>query len=167
NVIEDGKLVACDPRLARRELGLPDGKPIVGYLGHFNDVKGVDVLAAAFAALVRRGGDARLALASSGQGDDGPVRAALAGVEERVDWLEKVHVGTFMCAIDVLALPYRSTAGQGAYPSLVIEALEVGTPLVTTDLPMLREITSLGPVARTCPPDRSDLLADEIQGLLE
>src|SRR5207253_7332801 len=130
-------------------------------------VKGVDVLAEAFRSVAERTPDAILALAWSGQGDDGPIRRRLAGLEHRVAWLTKVHVGTFLCAIDVLALPYRSTAGQGAYPSLVLEALHVGRPLVTTDLPPLREITSRDDVALACPPERPDLLAANIAPLLK
>jgi glycosyltransferase involved in cell wall biosynthesis len=166
NAVEDGKLGTCDPRLARRLLGLPADRPIVGYLGHFNDVKGVDVLAEAFRAVAERVPGAALALAWSGQGDDRSIRARLAGLEEQVVWLRKVHVGTFLCAIDVLALPYRSTAGQAAYPSLMLEVLHVGRPLVTTDLPLLREITAGGEVARACPPEQPGRLAAGIAELL-
>jgi glycosyltransferase involved in cell wall biosynthesis len=166
NAVEDGKLLPCEPRLARRRLGLPPRRPVVGYLGHFNDVKGVDVLAAAFRDVAAALPGAVLALAWSGQGDARPVRERLAGLEDRVVWLEKVHVGTFLSAVDALALPYRSTAGQGAYPSLVLEALHAGTPLVTTDLPLLREITSRGDVALDCPPERADLLAANVVALL-
>src|SRR5207244_378805 len=109
NVVEDGKLGTCEPRLARRLLGLPLDRPIAGYVGHFNDVKGVDVLAEAFCSVAERVPEAMLALAWSGQGDDRPIRRRLAGLDRRVAWLSKVHVGTFLCAIDVLALPCRST----------------------------------------------------------
>lgn len=84
-----------------------------------------------------------------------------------VTWLGKVHVGTFMCAIDVLSLPYRSTAGQGAFPSLVLEALYAGRPLVTTDLPLLSEIAGDERVALLCPPERPDLLALQLDRLLD
>ena len=49
---------------------------------------------------------------------------------------------------------------------LVLEALQVGRPLVTTDLPLLREVTALGPVALVCPPERPDLLAERLERLL-
>jgi glycosyltransferase involved in cell wall biosynthesis len=166
NVVEDGKLSPIEPRLARRRLGLPFCAPVVGYAGHFNDVKGVDVLAAAFRPLLERVPEARLALAWSGQGSRRAVDRALAGIEDRVVWLSKVHVGTFLSAIDVLALPYRSTAGQAAFPSMALEAIRAGRPLVTTDLPLLRELTDLGPIARTCPPEQPAALAEQIAALL-
>jgi len=166
NLVEQTKLAVCNPRLARRRLGLPPQAPLVGYVGHFNDVKGVDVLAQAFGALRARRPDATLALAWSGQGHEAPIRRALADHADHVVWLSKVKIGTFLCAIDALALPYRSTAGQGAYPSLVLEAIQTGCPLVTTDLPLLEEITSLGDVAATCPTESPEPLADALDGLL-
>jgi glycosyltransferase involved in cell wall biosynthesis len=166
NVIESSKLAACDQPCAREKLGLRAGRPVIGYIGHFNDVKGVDLLASAFASLVQRGRDVDLALAWSGQGDPEPVRRTLRPVKSHVTWLGKVHVGNFLCAIDVLSLPYRSTAGQGAYPSLVLEALYAGRPLVTTDLPLLSEIAEDERVALLCPPERPDLLARQLDRLL-
>ena len=166
NVVEDGKLSTCDQGPARRAMGLREDRPTVGYIGHFNDVKGVDLLATAFRSLVRDGHNVDLALAWSGQGDPRPVQRTLHDVRSHVTWLGKVHVGTFLCAIDVLSLPYRSTAGQGAFPSLVLEALHAGRPLVTSDLPLLQEIAENERVALLCPPERPDLLAVQLDRLL-
>jgi len=138
----------------------------VGYIGHFNDVKGVDVLASAFASMVRDGHDADLVLAWSGQGDPQPIRRRLGEVRSHVTWLGKVNVGTFLCAIDVLSLPYRSTAGQSAFPALLLETLHAGRPLVTSDLPLLSEIAGGEDVALLCPPERADVLAIQLQRLL-
>jgi glycosyltransferase involved in cell wall biosynthesis len=166
NVVDETKLASCDQPDARRHLGLRGKRPTIGYVGHFNDVKGVDLLAAAFASLVRDGRDVDLALAWSGQGDPEPIRRRLQPVMSHVTWLGKVHVGQFLCAIDVLSLPYRSTSGQGAYPSLVLEALHAGRPLVTTDLPLLSEMAGDERVALLCPPERPDLLASQLDRLL-
>ncbi len=166
NVVEEEKLVRCAPDLARRQLGLPEGKKLIGYIGHFNDVKGVDVLATAFAQLVRRQPEAHLVLAWSGQGNPEPVRAPLAGLDGHVTWLGKVHVGTFLCALDALALPYRCTAGQGAYPSLVIEALHAGCPLVTSRLPLLEELLGPTETALLCAPEQPAALAAQLETLL-
>jgi glycosyltransferase involved in cell wall biosynthesis len=166
NVVETAKLVRCLPDDARRQLHLPEGKKLIGYIGHFNDVKGVDVLTRAFAALAKRQPEAHLVLAWSGQGDAEPVRAPLAGLEDRVSWLGKVHVGTFLGALDVLALPYRCTAGQGAYPSLVIEALHAACPLVTSRLPLLEELLGETETALLCPPEQPTALAAQLETLL-
>jgi glycosyltransferase involved in cell wall biosynthesis len=166
NIVERGKLRWRGEHDAREELGLPRQRPTIGYIGHFNDVKGVDVLAEAFASLVKDGHDVGLALAWSGQGNPTPVRRRLAAVNDHVTWLGKVHVGAFLSAVDVLALPYRSTAGQGVFPSLVLEALHLGRPLVTTSLPLLEEIAMGHNVALLCPPDRPDALANQLSRLL-
>lgn len=166
NVVEQEKLVRCAPEQARQRLGLPEGKKLIGYIGHFNDVKGVDVLAAAFAQVLQRQPDAHLVLAWSGQGNPEPVRGPLAGLEAHVTWLGKVHVGTFLCALDVLALPYRCTAGQGAYPSLVIEALHAGCPLVTSRLPLLEELLGQTETALLCEPEQSAALAAQLETAL-
>lgn len=166
NVVETDKLVCSLPVEARRQLHLPEGKKLVGYIGHFNDVKGVDVLATAFAELARRRPEAHLVLAWSGQGNPEPVRAPLSGLEDRVSWLGKVHVGAFLCALDVLALPYRCTAGQGAYPSLVIEALHAACPLVTSRLPLLEELLGETETALLCPPEQPAALAAQLERLL-
>jgi glycosyltransferase involved in cell wall biosynthesis len=166
NIIETTKLEVCDPAAARLELGLPSGGAVVGYVGHFNDVKGVDVLAEAFRSLADARPDVRLVLAWSGQGNPEPVRRALRPVQSRVNWLGKVHVGTFLCAVDVLALPYRSTAGQGLFPSLILEAFFAGRPLVTTDLPLLREVAGDERVALLCQPDNPRMLAEQLDRAL-
>ena len=166
NVIESEKLARCDPEQARTRLHLPAGKQIVGYMGHFNDVKGVDVLARAFAEVRHHLPDAHLALAWSGQGKQASVLAPLAGLADAVTVLGKVHVGTFLCAIDALALPYRCTAGQGAYPSLVIEALHAACPLVTSRLPLLEELLADSGGALFCPPEQPALLAEQLRRLL-
>ena len=57
----------------------------VGYIGHFNDVKGVDLLASAFSSLVRSGRDVNLALAWSGQGDPRPMAGRHSACLLRLD----------------------------------------------------------------------------------
>ncbi len=166
NIVDSAKLKRWNPAQARRELGLECGTPTIGYIGHLNAVKGVDTLAEAFVRLAEDRTDVRLALAWSGQGDPRPVERILRPVEERVDWLGKVDVGAFLSAIDVLALPYRSTAGQGAIPSLVIEAMHMQRALVTSRLPLLEEVLSDERTALLSDVGRADQLACNLDLLL-
>lgn len=140
NLVDAEKLVGVAHNVARNWLGLPDDRILIGYIGHFNDVKGVDILARAFTHVVRSEPRAHLVLAWSGQGKRERVTRYLDGHMTAVSWLGKVLVGTFLSALDVLVLPYRSTAGQGAFPSLPIEAFHMGCPLVMTRLPLLAEL---------------------------
>lgn len=162
------KRVPTPPRApARAGLGLPDG-PLVTYIGHFHHVKGADVLAAAFPWVLRQQPDARLAIAWSGIGDPRPVVRCLdeAGVRDKTTWLGLVDVGAVMAASDVLVLPYRLTIGQNAFPNLLLEALEVGVPLVTSRLPLLAELLRDGETALLCPPDDPARLGQAISRLL-
>ncbi len=178
NLVIEDKLRPWPKEAARAELGLPDG-PLIGYIGHFHDVKGYDVLIEALRILRAspppqtcsappRGTHAsilgsgeggyetrqpRLVMAWSGIGNPHRVQLQLAqaGLQDAVIQLPKVDVGQFFSALDVLALPYRFTLGQAAFPGTVLEAMAVGIPLVTSRLPLLEEIVQH---------ERSGLLAE-------
>ncbi len=146
---------------------MPPGQPLVGYAGHFNYVKAADVLATSFAALARERPDLRLAIAWTGQGAPESVRQTLGAVAGQVSWLGKVDIAAFLSAIDMLVLPYRSSAGQSAFPALMVEAMHIGCPLVTTDLPLIKEMVEHERTALLCPPERPDLLAVQMKRLIE
>jgi glycosyltransferase involved in cell wall biosynthesis len=167
NLIDTTKLRRWDKAEARQALGLPDG-PLVAFVGHFHDVKGHDVLIDAFPAVRREVPDARLALAWSGIGSQYEVRAQIArvGIADRVIELGKLDVGQLFSAADVVALPYRFSIGQAAYPGTVLEAMIVGVPLVTTALPLLEELTDRGDTAALATPGDSASLAAAITALL-
>jgi glycosyltransferase involved in cell wall biosynthesis len=168
NAIDLAKLRRRPRSEARRALGLPDGRLVV-YVGHYHHIKGADVLAEAFGRVAQAVKDARLVLAWSGLGASAPVERALArgGAADRVVRLGRVDVGLLLSAADVVALPYRMTIGQAAFPGLVLEAMAVGAPLVTTDLPLLAEMVADGRTALLCRPDDPAALAERIVRLLD
>lgn len=168
SVIETGKLQRLDQADARRLLGLPDSR-LIAYVGHYHHVKGVDILVKAFGLLARQQDDCRLVLAWSGLGDRRPIEQAVqaAGVEDRVLWLGRVRIGTIMSAIDVLVLPYRYTMGQNAYPGLILEAMAVGVPMVTSDLPLLQELLEHERTAMLVSPGDATAVAWGINRLLQ
>lgn len=170
NLVDREKLRATPKATARAALlGEAGGGPLVGWAGHFHHVKGVDTLLEAFARLADERPDARLALAWSGIGDAGPIAARIRalGLGERTIRLGQVDIGQLLSAVDVMALPYRLTIGQGAFPNLVMEAMAVGVPLVTTDLPLLRELADDGQDALLVPPDDPAALAAALARLLD
>jgi glycosyltransferase involved in cell wall biosynthesis len=148
NLIDSKKLKRWNKQVARRALGLPEG-PLVAFVGHYHDVKGHDVLLRSFRDVLRRVPDARLVLAWSGIGHQDRVHATIAeeGIADRVIELGRLDVGQLFSAADVAVLPYRLTIGQAAYPGTVIEAMWVGVPLVTSDLPLLAELSGGGRTA--------------------
>ena len=163
NLIDRHKMKRWERAEARAALGLPDG-PLVAFVGHYHDVKGHDVLLQAFPRVLQQIPDARLALAWSGIGHRGRVHAAIAatGIGDRVVELGKLDVSQLFSAADVVALPYRFSIGQAAYPGTVIEAMWVGAPLVTSDLPLLRELSDGGNTALLARPGDPIHLAEQL-----
>ncbi|HEX9074941.1 MAG TPA: glycosyltransferase [Anaerolineae bacterium] len=145
----------------------PSGRRLT-YIGHYNHVKGVDVLVRAFRALAARYPDLHLVLAWSGLGKSDAVRALLqdSAFQGRVLELGRLNVQDLFSASDVVALPYRLTMGQAAHPTTLLEAFAANVPVVTTDLPVLREMTDEGKMARLVPPDDPTALAAMIERIL-
>ena len=146
---------------------LPAGR-LVTFVGHYNHVKGVDVLIRAFQALAPRAPEARLVLAWSGVGSNRRVAQLLAdrALAGRVIQLGQVRVPDLLSGSDVVVLPYRLTIGQAAYPATLLEVFAANVPLVTSDLPLLRELTDGGKTALLVPPDDPFALAAAIERVL-
>lgn len=116
----------------RARLGVPPERFVVGWLGRMTDIKRVDVLLDAFAALRRSGVDAALVLVG-----DGPLRADLERQADALAITDATHfvgyranVAPLYAALDAVAL---SSANEGT-PVAVIEALAAGVPAVSTDV---------------------------------
>ncbi|MSQ24235.1 MAG: glycosyltransferase family 1 protein [Chloroflexi bacterium] len=142
----DYKKLTKGPRLAARSaLGLPDA-PLVVFAGHYHDVKGHDLLIEAFREVVRERPEARLVFAWSGIGNRSKVQAqiAAAGLSSHFIELGRVAIGDLFSAADLVVLPYRFSIGQAAFPGTVLEAMWLGVPLVTSRLPLLRELVEDG-----------------------
>jgi phosphatidylinositol alpha-mannosyltransferase len=71
-----------------------------------------------------------------------------------------------LAASDVVALPYRLTLGQAVFPAALLEALAANVPVVTSDLPLLRELTNHGKTALLAPPENPSALARAIERVL-
>jgi glycosyltransferase involved in cell wall biosynthesis len=167
NLVDDSKLRRWPKEEARRALGLPDG-PLVAFVGHYHDVKGHDLLIEAFPRIRELHPETKLALAWSGIGHEGRVDAAIErlGIGSAIIKLGRVDVSQLFSAADVVALPYRFTLGQAAYPGTVIEAMWVGAPLVTSDLPLLAELSDQGKAMLLAQPGDARDLAAKVGRLL-
>ena len=175
NVVElpdggDDEWEAIDhPALARRRIGLPERVPLVGYIGHFHPVKGVETLVRAFAQLRAHAPEARLVLAWSGLGDRGAIASLLdqLGCSDRTIWLGRTSLPDLLRALDVLALPYRHPIGQNAFPNVLLEAHGLGVPLVSTRIPVVAEACQAPETALLVSPDEPGDLATAVGSLLD
>jgi glycosyltransferase involved in cell wall biosynthesis len=140
----------------RTELGL-DGAKLVGFAGRFVEEKGFDYLLKAVPHILKRAPNTKFAYA-------GENKVAYEAFFERWRHLweansrhlvmlglirEPQRLADFYAMCDVFALPSRTDC----FPSVQIESLLCGTPVVATDIPGAREVvrvTGMGTLVEPC-----------------
>jgi glycosyltransferase involved in cell wall biosynthesis len=127
--------------------------------------KGVDLLLRAVAQLRDERLDVDLTIAG-----DGPLRATLEALTDELALRERViftgavdadHVRELLLASDAFALPCRVDASgdRDGIPVVLIEAMACGLPVVSGDLPAIRELVADGRTGRLVPSDQVGALA--------
>jgi glycosyltransferase involved in cell wall biosynthesis len=115
-------------REARRELGLPEDGPIIGWVGRFSAEKAPDGALRALAGAT----DSSVKLALLGEGgleEESRDLARSLGIEDRVLWLGRVpEAARSLKAFDALLLTSRT---EGT-PMVLLEAMAAEVPIVTT-----------------------------------
>jgi glycosyltransferase involved in cell wall biosynthesis len=130
----------------RAELGLTDRK-LVGFAGRFVEEKGFDYLLKAIPWVVEEMPEVMFAYAGEHRVayEDfyGQWRRLIDANAEHLLMLglitDRQRLADYYAMCDVFALPSRTDC----FPSVQIEALLCGTPLVTTDIPGAREVVQL------------------------
>jgi glycosyltransferase involved in cell wall biosynthesis len=147
----------------RARLGVSPERFVVGWLGRMTDIKRVDVLLDAFAALRRRNVDAALVLVG-----DGPLRRDLEqqavdlGIADATHFVGyRADVAPLYAALDAVAL---SSANEGT-PVAVIEGLAAGVPAVSTDVGGVSDVVVEGRSGFLVPAGDADLLAERLARL--
>lgn len=163
---------------ARRRLGLPMRRPIIGYIGRFQTMgkeKGILDLVRAMAVAELRGLDPLL-LCVGGPMDAVAQYMALAqsiGVPASalrfVDRVPTRDVPTWLAALDVGMLPYPDAEHypRAMSPLKLFEYMAAGLPIVATDLPALREVLDNGENALLVSPGDPDALARAVVRVLD
>jgi glycosyltransferase involved in cell wall biosynthesis len=172
--------IADTRQACRHRLGLPTERSIVGYVGRFYTMgmgKGIPELIQAMAALLAMCPEhPPLLLCVGGPMDRVPAYEALArqrGVPlEHMRFVDRVphaEVPYWMRACDVCTIPWPWTEFSAYYtsPMKLFEYMAVGTPIVASDLPSLREVLRHNENALLVEPGNAQDLAAGIGTLLE
>lgn len=141
-----------------------DGKPLVLAVGRLSPEKGCDMLLEAFARVLRER-PARLAFLGNGpEHENLQAHAELLGIREQVHFLGyQENVFAWLRRANVLAL----SSVIETFPTALIEAMAVGTPVVAFDCPKgPREIISHEENGLLVPPRDPEALAAAISRLL-
>lgn len=124
----------------RKRFGLPSSVPLFVNVGRLTAQKGQVLLIEAFAQILKSIPDAHLAIAGEDQDAARAVRAAVTahGLDERVHLLGfRSDAGVLMSSGDVFIF---SSLAEGL-GTVVLEAMVAGLPVVSFDIPSIREIT--------------------------
>ncbi len=157
--------VAGADRAALAELGIPDDRPLVAFVGELQPRKGVPALVAAFDRLATTQRD--LVLVLGGQAGWGleETERALAGARHgdrivRTGYLPDPAVPALLRQSAVVAYP----ALEEGFGLPALEALACGAPVVTTQGTAMAEFA--GKAARLVPPGDVVALADALEAAL-
>lgn len=155
---------SAEPALAR-ELGLPAGKVLLGFIGRLHPDKDLTNLVDALAGLAARVRD-RLHVVVVG---DGPERAAVAaavrqrGLERSVTLAgERSDAARLLRLFDIFVMPSRT---EGV-PLTILEAMSSGLPCVATAVGGIPAVLS-PTCGRVVPPRQSAPLGEAIAALVE
>ncbi len=129
---------------------------VLGYVGHLSYTKGVSLLLEAARPLLEKK-DVRLILAVTDGEEENEVRGL---IHPNITIYHIVDPAKIFNACDLVIVPRRFSYGTASYPNVVLEAMSCGVPVLTADLPGVREIITNGQTGFLFRPnDMADLRA--------
>jgi len=157
----DGTRPGLDDAGFRRDLGVPDGVPLVGLVSGFRVMKGQGIAIAAAAELRRRGRAFHLALIGRGAFEAHLRRAvAAAGLERQVSFVDFVEdLPRALAGLDLaLYVPLESDGMSRA----LFEALAMGKAVIASRVGVVPEVLVDGESAVLVPGGDAPALADAL-----
>lgn len=147
-------------------IDISNDEKVILYVGRLNAIKGVEYLIEAMDKVNRNYSNARLLLVG-----DGNLRRILENRVEKlglsrcitfVGLVSTQDVSKYLANADIFVLPSLSEG----FPNVILEAMAVGLPIITTKIRGLPEIVKEGINGYLVDPKNSDQLADKILDLL-
>lgn len=152
-------------QMLRTRCGIPDEAFVVGYVGRVVRDKGIVELAEAWRLLRAEFPLAHLMIVGNEEPQD-PVPPEVMGRLQSDPRVRLVGYASdtapFYAAMDLLALPtYRE-----GFPNVVLEAMAMALPVVTTAIPGCTDAVVAGETGRLVPPRDAQALAEAIRSYL-
>jgi lipopolysaccharide/colanic/teichoic acid biosynthesis glycosyltransferase len=148
-----------------QEIGIPEGAPVIGFVGRLVKDKGIQHLVAAFTKLRQTFPELHLLLVGELEKEssiDSEIREAIESTPGIVRLGFVSDPASYYKLMDVVALPtYRE-----GFPQISLEAQASGLPMVTTDATGARDSVISGVTGYVVPVGNSNALADAIGMLL-
>ena len=154
------------------ELGIPDGAPVIGYIGSFYDYEGLGDLIAAMPLLRRSHPDARLVLVGAGEMEPDLRRAASAVPDpDAVIFAGRVphnEVERYYSLIDILAYPRKaSRLTDLVTPLKPLEAMAQRRLVAASNVGGHRELITHGETGFLFAPDNPQSCAETLAEMLD
>jgi glycosyltransferase involved in cell wall biosynthesis len=172
HVAPHGPLLEEEPALpiveARQRLSLPPTDPLILFAGLIEPYKGLADLVDAFRLVAAARPAARLVVAGRPNASVAAHQTALAraGLTDRarfdLRFLPSADLAAYLCAADVVALPYREVTTSG----MLMAARRFGRPVVATAVGDLAALIDDGATGLLVPPADPPALAAALLGLL-
>lgn len=158
------------------QICLPDGVPVIGYIGSFTDYEGLDDLVWACSELKAKGHEFRLLLVGwdpRGENRIGPALKSLAlelGIIDKVIMPGAVpqnQVSAWYSLVDIAPVPRRRVqVTELVSPLKPREAMAMGKVVIVSDLPPLAEMIAHGETGFIFPAGERGELANLLAALL-
>jgi glycosyltransferase involved in cell wall biosynthesis len=165
NGIEPSRFNTPTGRNLRREWGIDSATPLLGFVGQFDERKGIGVLLTAFRDIMNAMPSARLVMVGRG-----PLQEMIESEIKMYGWHDSIiltgfedDIASVMQAIDVLLLP---SYWEG-FGIVLIEAMAAGKPAITTATSSMPEIVADGETGFLIQPGDTEGLASRAVQLLQ
>lgn len=137
------------------------------YIGHYTPAKGVNLILKALSRLKGRI-PFSMTFAFSDRGDLTRFWFLVRkyGLQEQVVVKGGVSVGEEMSRHDLFLIPYLAPVGVSYYPNVVLECIAAGLPLLSTDIPVMRELLDPVDERLLVPLNDASALAGRIEEML-